>query len=187
MISVIYKYQNNHYYNFCFIGKRMLYLTVFNLTMFRALFEHFGALFSSFWGRGKVKILFWSLLIQINIFCFLICPEFLTIQLGRVCGGVGVPTDYLVAPVLNWTGLGCDNKNIVGKWKDFNLHHLQTSSDIQGLSNGHFYGPWQSEIGNIANPPLRDFFKNLIHRFFVMFYSMQLKVTTRKTLSINQK
>ena len=28
-----------------------------------------------------------------------------------VWGGVGwgVPTDYLVAPVLNWTGLGCDN------------------------------------------------------------------------------
>ena len=25
-------------------------------------------------------------------------------------GWVGVPTDYLVAPVLNWTGLGCDNK-----------------------------------------------------------------------------
>ena len=24
-------------------------------------------------------------------------------------GGVGVPTDYLVAPVSNWTGLGCDN------------------------------------------------------------------------------
>ena len=78
-------------------------------------------------------------------------------------------------------------KNIVDILTDFNLHHLQTSSDIQGLSNGHFYGPWQSEIGNIANPPLRDFFKNLIHRFFVMFYSMQLKVTTRKTLSINQK
>ena len=24
-------------------------------------------------------------------------------------GGWGVPTEYLVAPVLNWTGLGCDN------------------------------------------------------------------------------
>ena len=23
-------------------------------------------------------------------------------------GGWGVPTEYLVAPVLNWTGLGCD-------------------------------------------------------------------------------
>ena len=24
-------------------------------------------------------------------------------------GGVGVPTEYLVAPVLNWTGMGCGN------------------------------------------------------------------------------
>ena len=25
-------------------------------------------------------------------------------------GGWGVPTEYLVAPVLNWTGLGCNKK-----------------------------------------------------------------------------
>ena len=29
--------------------------------------------------------------------------------LGGGLGEVGVPTDYLVAPVVNWTGLGCDN------------------------------------------------------------------------------
>ena len=26
--------------------------------------------------------------------------------------GWGVPTDYLFAPVLNWTGLGCDKKKV---------------------------------------------------------------------------
>ena len=29
-------------------------------------------------------------------------------------GGVGVPTEYLVAPVLNWTGMGCDK--ILTSW-----------------------------------------------------------------------
>ena len=34
-----------------------------------------------------------------------------SLVLETLCGwgGLGVPTEYLVAPVLNWIGLGCDN------------------------------------------------------------------------------
>ena len=37
-------------------------------------------------------------------------------------GGWGVPTEYLVAPVLNWTGLGCDNiqTRISGPYRQLN-------------------------------------------------------------------
>ena len=49
-------------------------------------------------------------------------------------GGQGVPTDYLFAPVLIWTGLGCDKNK--PKRKDMELINLKKCNHKEIMSKG---------------------------------------------------
>ena len=54
-------------------------------------FSAFGVVFGLFWGQGRARKLFQSLLIQVINFCFLINPKLFCIKLvQRLCGVVGV-------------------------------------------------------------------------------------------------
>ena len=74
---------------------------------FGVIFGFLGPQWAIFWVRVRFKscfgvysyrlptFVFWELLVSDSIIQFRVCV-----------GGMGVPTDYLVAPVLNWPGLG---------------------------------------------------------------------------------
>ena len=54
------------------------------------------------------------------------------VELGGVGGSGGVPTDYIVNPVLNCTGLGCDNfpKGHLYLWSEPNKGRWGAHQDI---------------------------------------------------------